>query len=54
MKVIVAGMIDHAFAVPVPEVLVILVAAVGFGMLASVLPARQATRVTPAEGLTAD
>lgn len=54
VKVIVAGMIDHAFAVPVPEVLGILVAAVGFGMLASVLPARQATRVTPAEGLTAD
>lgn len=54
VRVIVVGMIDHSFAVPVPAVLVILFTAVAFGMLASVLPARQASRVTPAAGLTVE
>lgn len=53
VKVMVVGLIEHSFAVPVPALAVILVAAVVFGVLASVLPARQANRVTPAEGLVA-
>ncbi|GGD09507.1 ABC transporter permease [Nocardioides daphniae] len=52
VHVVVVGMVEHTFAVPVWQVLGILVAALAFGALASVLPARRAARITPAEGLT--
>ncbi|QCX26195.1 ABC transporter permease [Nocardioides jishulii] len=53
VKVVVAGMIDHTFSVAVLPVVGVLVAALAFGALASVLPARKAARISPAEGLTA-
>ncbi|MBE7324602.1 ABC transporter permease [Nocardioides sp. Y6] len=54
VKVMVVGLVEHSFAVPVPALLAILAAAGVLGTAASVLPARQATRVSPAAGLTAD
>ncbi|KAA1422158.1 FtsX-like permease family protein [Mumia zhuanghuii] len=52
VRALTEGLIDDlSFTVPWFQVAVVLVAATATGLLASVLPARRATRVAPAEGI---
>lgn len=54
VQVMLAGLLEAEFRVPVVALLVVLVAAVLSGVVTSVVPARRAARVTPAAGLSAD
>lgn len=51
VQVLMVGVVEATFSVPVPALVTVAVVAALSGMLASVLPSRKAARVSPASGL---